>query len=449
MNDRQPRGRWKSVQYDYDALLALDDDESCLYCLSARDVMLILSSLDYFAWKTRYISPSNTPIDQETIDNWQGHLGERLMSCLAIRQDPSNPCLLQQQNDDGTWTTWANLRLCPPRLRIVGGVAVVELPDGTIVPSGGDEVFDGRDDPYVPPVRTDPPDDAICLASANAENVFYNMHLQVFTRVFVPDATWAALVLVTVIVGLLALAVTLAIIVSVIIAGGGVAILSGIDLEDYTDTVRRQFRCILVANATNTAGVVTFDFAAVQSAVASRIVGINIWAALNLYLSIVQESGLNRAGATTAIAEYDCALDHCGTWCYHFDDTSGFDTWTAESWPGTSFAPSWGGTAWNSGEAPPRVSYVWVSKTLTASEVFDAALHTSLGTTGSIWINGDGSLFSGTKIWESGTYIGGTYSGVVRIDLVVATVDAGMPAFTVDWCQFSGNDDNPFGDDNC
>jgi hypothetical protein len=169
------------------------------------------------------------------------------------------------------------------------------------------------------------------------------MHAQVFSRVFVPDATWAALVLVAVIVGLLALTVALAIIVSVIIAGGGVAILSGVSLADYTDTVRSQLKCILVEHATNTAGVVTFDYSAVKSAVEAKISGINIWAAIDLYLGVIGESGLNRAGATTAITEADC--DGCtecefGTdWCKviitdHVNNDGTFapdpadDTWT-------------------------------------------------------------------------------------------------------------------------
>ena len=112
MNDRQPQGRWKSVQYDYDALLALDPEETCLYCLSARDVQLVLASLDYFGWTTRYFSSSNTAIDQETINDWKGHLGAQLMTCQPIRQDPENPCLLQQQNDEGEWITIADISLC-------------------------------------------------------------------------------------------------------------------------------------------------------------------------------------------------------------------------------------------------------------------------------------------------------------------------------------------------
>jgi len=158
--------------------------------------------------------------------------------------------------------------------------------------------------------------------------------------------------------------------------------------------------------------------------------------------------GLTNMG-TIGEAPADCdECDSCG-WCNHQDNTSGFGDWTAESWPSTSFPPSWDGTVWNSGDSPPRVSYIWVSKTFAATEITDAALYNSLGMSGSIWVNGDGSLFSGTKIWESGSYIPGDYSGTVRLDLVVATVDAGMPAFTMEAAQFSGIGDSPFGENNC
>lgn len=270
---------------------------------------------------------------------------------FEVRQNTGSPCELDYSEDGGaTWTPFANLRLCAPHIVMVGGVPTVVLPDGSFVDPGSSGDYDGRTAPYTPPTRGGTVDEAICLAAANAENVLYNMHSQIFSRVFVPDATWAALVLVSVIVGLLALAVAVAVIVSVIVAGGGVAILSGVTLANYSELVRKQMRCILIARATNTAGVVTFDYAAVKSDVEAKISGINIWAALDLYLQVIGESGLNRAGATTAITYYDC--EDCAEWCYHFDftvDDGGFSVYVS----GANTYGSWvSGVGWRSSYFP-------------------------------------------------------------------------------------------------
>jgi len=320
MKTQNPHSRWKSVQYDYDALQDTDLDQTCLYCLSGRDVQLILASLDYFGWKTRYKSFSGTAIDQETIDNWQGHLSEVLMSCNSLRQDPDNPCQLQEIGEDGEWTTWANLRYCPPKLRLVGGTLVVELPDGTIVLPEQDDTYDGRTAPFTPPARGGTPDDNRCIAAANAVEVYYALHAQAISAVITPVVTVIALAIVTILAAILVLPVAIDIIISILLAGGGIAILSGLEVSDFDTATKQIFKCILYDNATDVSGVVTFDFTAVQAAVVSRISGVNIWAAIDLYLTITGESGLNRAGATTSITSADCS--ECGSLCYEMDFTA-------------------------------------------------------------------------------------------------------------------------------
>lgn len=69
----------KVSYFDYDAMLDLPDD-TCLYCLSPRDVALILASLEPLGWKTRYFSAIDTPISQDTIDGWQVSIQAALMS---------------------------------------------------------------------------------------------------------------------------------------------------------------------------------------------------------------------------------------------------------------------------------------------------------------------------------------------------------------------------------
>jgi len=323
---------------------------------------------------------------------------------------------------------------------------------------------DGTDEYHIPPpeARTDgTPPDQNCLAAKNAVNVLEQLYENLTDSwnsdlddaeaitAFILGAialvgfefapiTWSIVAFMTPVFTLLYTALEFI----------------GADLWD--EAVSNQITCFLLDCVVNTDGVVTFDWDCFMLKLQSPLDTFGLTEEqLRLYLQIAYMlyfiggvDGLNLAGRTTEITDDDCAMcdEH---WCWKTDATSDFGDWTAESWPGTSFPPSWDGDFWNSGEAPPRVSYVWVSREFTPSTVTDAALVNSLGVTGSIWINGDGSLFSGTKIWESGTYIGGTYSDVERFDLIISTVDAGMPPFVLEYAQFAGDGDNPFGLDNC
>jgi len=74
---------------DYDALLEIPEQE-CLYCLTQRDVLIILAQLEYVSWATRYLSPSDTPIDREVIEAWRMSIQEKLMSDCGVTDQINN-----------------------------------------------------------------------------------------------------------------------------------------------------------------------------------------------------------------------------------------------------------------------------------------------------------------------------------------------------------------------
>lgn len=82
--DNTHRKAGKINVMDYDAMLDLPDD-TCLYCLSARDVQIILSQMEYVGWKTRYFSAIGTPVSQDTIDGWQVSIQGALMSDVCAQ----------------------------------------------------------------------------------------------------------------------------------------------------------------------------------------------------------------------------------------------------------------------------------------------------------------------------------------------------------------------------
>jgi len=73
-----PKATYKAQLLNYDALLAASDNE-CSYCLSDREVQILLAFTDYIGWKTRYIS-TPTEIDSELISRWAATLARKLMS---------------------------------------------------------------------------------------------------------------------------------------------------------------------------------------------------------------------------------------------------------------------------------------------------------------------------------------------------------------------------------
>lgn len=355
-----------------------------------------------------------------------------------------------------------NLRTCPNP----AGGKIFRLASNGRVEEYGDagDWQDPSGDATIPPVperEGGTPDDQKCLAAKNAAHVLELLYENItdsFNEGLDEAETATALTLGLVsLIGAefapitFALVTFFGIVFSVLY---GTLEFVGADLWDENFT--QALYCMLLGCATNDAGVVTFDWDCFQAALAAQttivpleFTQLRLFAQIEYLLLVIGGvDALNAAGATTAITDDDCSACDA-TWCKHFDDTSGFDTWDSNSWPPSCVgSATWDGTLWNSADCPPRVSYIWLSKDCDSCTITDAALHTSLGLTGSIWINGDGSLFSGTKIYEGG-YLPGTYSGVVRLDIVLATVDVGMPDFTMDWSQFSGTGDSPFGENNC
>lgn len=127
-----PGMQGRVLQADYDAIIGNEDE--CRVCLTKGEIDWILSQADYAGWATRWKSTGS--IDLEQITRFQGNLILRLLvacqPCLGeddvyeLRQNPSEPCQLEQSVDGGlTWTLAFDYRLClfdemlnPPEQRI-------------------------------------------------------------------------------------------------------------------------------------------------------------------------------------------------------------------------------------------------------------------------------------------------------------------------------------------
>lgn len=194
--------------------------------------------------------------------------------------------------------------------------------------------------PAVPPRTGGTPPDQNCLAAANAVNA-----LQILYEGLSDD--WAegvdtAQAITNFLLGLAAvIAAPFGLIGEsiVIIAGLLFNILYeslefiGADLWDENFTL--AFKCILYGCATNTDGVVTFDFECVQQALAAETnpfdltaSQIRLFGQLMYIFNFIGKDGLNSAGATTAIEEASC--DECDGWCIRNDCQDNSDGWSMQ-----------------------------------------------------------------------------------------------------------------------
>jgi len=231
-----------------------------------------------------------------------------------VRQNEELPCILEKTEDGIDWEQWADLSLCS------SAPAISETPNGGIMLDDGtgiltppplaSETYDPRDNP--PRVRIGTDAELKCLASANAANVFWKLTEEGIVEV---KRYWglSVLALIGLILGGVFGGVWGVLILPLAGATTAVLVLSSLTTGVYTSAVFRDFACILLTNASVNAGVVTFNFSAVQAGVVAKqaTFGFNVWHAIYAFLDIVGEGGLNLAGETDAITDACC--DYCST----------------------------------------------------------------------------------------------------------------------------------------
>lgn len=317
---------WRAIQIPLAAIQAKSLEERC-YRLSDQAVSVLLSLSEYAYWKPRW--EKDTPLtdaERDFIDALAAYIQSRLMdpdfcaedAVLDVRQNEENPCILEKSTDGGIiWTPFADLSLCQPRLRrnpntgrvnwTVDDITFFEIPDGPWTMSKYPEF--GQ-----PPGRVEgTADEQTCLAAANgayALRRFYSdvspslasetisqfdlyeailSFLQIFTDPIGVMTSWGA---------------ELASVFGFVLAFG---------LEEFTDEVEADLKCCLYDNATNTDGVVTFDFNGVTGCLGDLYTSTDIgtYGLLNLLLAFIGGPGLNLVAGVTQITDADCDCGDC------------------------------------------------------------------------------------------------------------------------------------------
>lgn len=227
-----PKQSYKAFLWDYDSLLAYSDAECC-YSLSAREIQILLAQVDPIAWKTRY-KPTETTIDQNLLDKWQGNLARKLMSGCCPDDDT-----IGRFSETGEWEVSTD-----------GGETWTPAPED-----------DPRND-YVgaPPLPGEPSDNKRCAAADNVENQFLAQ------RDYIISLLEAGTTLIALMAGILAFLAVIAGIggatigISVLLMGMATAMLSmtpeSVE-EQIDDDALEAFKCLVYCNMDND-GVLTY-----------------------------------------------------------------------------------------------------------------------------------------------------------------------------------------------
>lgn len=223
---------------------------------------------------------------------------------------------------------------------------------------------------------------------------------------------------------------------------GGTALEAAFTSDQYD-----LLQCIFFCRADSDGQISAANLALIESDITTQL---NTTAALitNFILSIQGEIGLSNAGAIGSETG-DCTACGCA-WCYNTHDGARLDEWVAEDFTGGNF-PTYSGGQWNS-VLIGITACLWISWTFSSTtNLTDAAItaEDSSGLNRQIYINGDGTAFSGTLVWNNGTLVGGALpADADRIDVIMVQAFNSTPRF-ISAMQYSGFGDPPFGDSNC
>lgn len=253
-------------------------------------------------------------------DRWKRVLDEIEVGCGMddVRQNTEAPCTLEKLVD-GTWSTFANLRLCPPLLRTLSDGRIQYSTDSGV--SWADMPTDTSYNPHtdakiLPPRAHVTGQDTKCLAAANATNVFVTLHHEL-SGWFSAGAFVLAIGAAMLGIFMLIFGGPLGVAEDISIAGEILDFVTSLVDSAFTTGVQTDLTGIFYCRSDADGNFDDSQFAQVVSDLDARIASEGgIWNLIKIYVNTVaQKLGLNNANKTTAIAAYDCSSFDCG-WCW-------------------------------------------------------------------------------------------------------------------------------------
>jgi len=253
--------------------------------------------------------------------------GDNCMWLENVRQNEETPCILEKTFDGDTWESFANLKLCPPQVRINRGVMQWFNPGTGLwenVPDTGDEREDGTYDPPWPPESVPVGESAECLSAENILATYSTVMTQ--ARAGVIAGQFAVAISAT-ISGILGIFIPQAIISTIALALAGIALdLGEAGLNDLLDSDTLEIlRCNLYNHAETDGSFTASGYNDFYSELSADFTSLKL-TALQLYFDMLGPVGLSRQGAANDISTADCAA--CEQWCYEWTSFGDFSQCT-------------------------------------------------------------------------------------------------------------------------
>ena len=316
-----------------------DEDGLVSVCFNKAYIPYILGALAVFTYDDAFnLDGDSEPVAVQRFYTLIGLFAAALEGCglmdFDVRQSEENPCILEKFVDD-EWIEFANLRLCPPIVRLNINMQVeISFDNGETF-----EVLTPNEQPPVP--VPDPEFEARCNAAASAVEVLNATYIDVRTYF---QNTVAPLVALSGVISFIAVYIffppAIPTVLEFFVTLYG--LLSEIVDDEFDTDTKNTLRCIFYCHSEQVGDQVNFDFEAIILEIADLwdLTGINIYAAVEYILYIMGEQGLNNSGATGVITDAEC--DDCGD-CLecssYFDDMEtglgpktcfgdGLDNWT-------------------------------------------------------------------------------------------------------------------------
>lgn len=282
------------IQIDYDRVLSLSEDECC-FSLTQKEIAIILAQTDYIAWKTRWFSDSETPIDQDIIDTLKSGLERKLMSGCC----PDDGAL-HRFTEDGVYQTSTD-----------GGVTWVD-----------DTENDPRNQAVLAPPIGGSGDNIKCAAADNARDQLQALRDQLID---ILEATPTAIAIIAGILAFLAVITGIsgaAIGISVLLMGMAIALISLTPeevAEQIDATALETFRCIIYCNVNNNG---QFSYTGWQDVLADIDTNFSGFAH-TFFASIVSSMGyIGLSNACTVGADTASDCGDCDCQCVHETDVA-------------------------------------------------------------------------------------------------------------------------------
>lgn len=224
---------------------------------------------------------------------------------ILVRQNTETPCILEKSDDGAeTWVEFADLSLCPPTLVEVNGVLYIGVPGegGTVIT----QVIEDNPTVQPPPrARAGGADDNRCNAAANAVTALMSLHDTIKSAAGSGAAIWT-------IIGLVISAMAAFVFfppAAPFLVAAITALLADFTVltTSFSTSDRQDLQCYLFNQATDSAGLVTFDYAGFLGDLAgdSR----DSFHLLAAYVGLLGESGLNYAASSPYVNDAVCECE--------------------------------------------------------------------------------------------------------------------------------------------